>query len=235
MTGERVASPEVVQHSSPNTGQRREGARPDILLLHFTDMASAEAALARLCDPAAGVSCHYLIAEDGRLWQLVDEGARAWHAGAGRWGDVADVNSRSIGVELANRGDHPFPEMQMRALEALMRGVMARWSIPPERVLGHSDVAPDRKVDPGPHFDWRRLALQGLAVWPRAGAEADSAAFREMSGQVGYGLEFTDAQVLAALRLRWRPWARGPLGAGDMAVLADIAARFPVDRGDRRA
>lgn len=235
MTGERVASPKVIQHPSPNTGPRREGARPDILLLHFTDMTSAEAALARLCDPAAGVSCHYLIAEDGRLWQLVDEGARAWHAGAGRWGSVADVNSRSIGIELANSGDHPFPEMQMRALEALMRGVMARWFIPPERVLGHSDAAPDRKVDPGPHFDWRRLALQGLAVWPRAGAEADSAAFREMSAAVGYGPDFTDAQVLAALRLRWRPWARGPLGAGDMAVLADIAARFPVDRGDRRA
>lgn len=230
-----MALPEVIRHPSPNTGPRREGARPDILLLHFTDMASAEAALARLCDRDAGVSCHYLIAEDGRLWQLVDESARAWHAGAGRWGSVADVNSRSIGVELANRGDHPFPDPQMRSLEALMRGVMARWSIPPERVLGHSDVAPDRKADPGPHFDWRRLALGGLAVWPQAGSSADSAAFRELSGQVGYGPDFTDAQVLAALRLRWRPWARGPLGAGDMAVLADIAARFPVDRGDRRA
>jgi N-acetylmuramoyl-L-alanine amidase len=198
-------------------------------------MSSAEAAVARLCDPAAQVSCHYVIGEDGRLWQLVDEAQRAWHAGQGSWGGAGDVNSRSIGIELANNGAHPFPEPQMCMLERLMPGIMARWHIPPERVIGHSDIAPDRKDDPGPHFDWRRLALQGLAVWPEAGMPADPATFRDVAGQVGYGAEFTDADTLAALRMRWRPWARGPLGAADMAVLADIAARFPVDRGGQGA
>ena len=233
--GSPLASPSAVWQSSPNYGARRGGVRPDILLLHFTNMATAEAAVARLCAPGAGVSCHYVIGEDGRLWQLVDEAQRAWHAGLGCWGDVCEVNSRSIGIELANRGNHPFPELQMCVLETLMRGIMARWHIPPERVIGHSDVAPDRKNDPGPHFDWRRLAMQGLAVWPEAGADAGAAAFRDLAGQVGYGAEFSDAEVLAALRLRWRPWARGPLAAADMAVLADIAARFPVDRGGRGA
>ncbi|MFD0857770.1 N-acetylmuramoyl-L-alanine amidase [Roseovarius aquimarinus] len=220
----------AIWHPSPNCGARRNGLRPDLLMIHFTQMASAEAALERLCDPGAEVSAHYVIAEDGRLWQLVDEAARAWHAGRGSWRGAGDVNSRSIGIELANRGTHPYPEPQMRRLEDLARGIMARWSIPAEGVIAHSDIAPDRKDDPGPRFDWRRLALQGLAVWPEAGAEAPLEAFRRLAGQVGYGEEFSDAQVLAALRLRWRPWARGPLEPADMAVLADIAARFGVDR-----
>ncbi|WP_255010620.1 N-acetylmuramoyl-L-alanine amidase [Roseovarius sp. M141] len=238
MTAHEVSTPAVpavLWQPSPNYGARRDGARPDILLLHFTNMATAEAAVTRLCDPGAGVSCHYVIGENGRLWQLVGEAQRAWHAGQGSWGDVAEVNSRSIGIELASRGTHPFPQPQMRVLEMLTRGIMARWHIPPERVIGHSDVAPDRKDDPGPHFDWRRLALQGLAVWPEAGASADAAAFRELAGQVGYGAQFSDAEVLTALRLRWRPWACGPLEVADMAVLANIAARFPVDRSGRGA
>ncbi len=210
------------------------------MLLHFTNMETAEAAAARLCDPGTGVSCHYLIGEDGRLWHFVDEAQRAWHAGQGCWGGVCDVNSRSIGIELANRGNHPFPEPQMRVLDALLPAIMARWQIPPERVVGHSDIAPDRKDDPGPHLDWRRLALQGLAIWPEAGASADPAAFRSLATRVGYGAGFSDREVLAALRLRWRPWAYGPTGqaapdAADMAVLADIAARFPVDRDGQGA
>ncbi|WP_439331663.1 N-acetylmuramoyl-L-alanine amidase [Pelagivirga sediminicola] len=224
------AAGSAIWRASPNVGARRGGLRPDMLVLHFTKMATAEAAVDRLCDPQAGVSCHYVIGEDGTLWQLVDEAQRAWHAGRGSWDGAGDVNSRSIGIELANRGNHPFAEPQMRVLEALMGGIMARWHIRPERVIGHSDMAPDRKDDPGPHFDWRRLALQGLAVWPAPGAGADPARFRALSERIGYGAEFTDAQVLTALRLRWRPWAREPLAAEDMAVVADIAARFGVDR-----
>lgn len=233
MTGPDLP-PETIRRASPNIDARRDGARPDILLLHFTNMATAEDAVERLCDPAAAVSCHYVIAEDGRLWQLVPEEARAWHAGLGCWGAVTEVNSRSIGIELANRGDHPFPEPQMQVLERLMRGIMDRWAIPPERVIGHSDMAPHRKDDPGPHFDWRRLALQGLAVWPEPCAAPDPARFRGLAHAVGYGAEFDDATILKALRLRFRPWARGPLEAADMAVLADIAARFPVDGGGAR-
>jgi N-acetylmuramoyl-L-alanine amidase len=167
-----------IEAPSPNAGPRRDGAKPDLVVLHYTGMATAEAALDRLRDPGAEVSAHYLIAEDGRLWRLVPEALRAWHAGAGQWGEVADVNSRSIGIELANAGPlagfPPFPEPQMAALEALLAGVLGRWSIPPARVIAHSDMAPGRKADPGPKFDWRRLAAGGLAVWPtrRRGARA---------------------------------------------------------------
>ncbi|WP_414898310.1 N-acetylmuramoyl-L-alanine amidase [Rhodovulum sp. YEN HP10] len=227
---------------SPNCGARRGGARPDMVVLHFTAMADAASALARLCDPAAGVSAHYLIASDGQVLQLVDEADRAWHAGAGCWGAVSDVNSRSIGIELDNPGDRPFPAPLMAALEALLPGILARWSIRPERVIGHSDMAPDRKWDPGRRFDWRRLARQGLAVWPSPGptvagaapaAETapDEIAFRNAATAFGYGAGWETAHVLDALRQRFRPWAAGPLAAADMAVIADLARRFPVDPG----
>lgn len=129
-------------------------------------MDSASAALQRLCDPLVEVSAHYLIGDDGRCWQLVAEAQRAWHAGAGQWCGLDDINSRSIGIELDNRGDHPFAEPQMVALETLLAEIMARWSIPAQGVIGHSDMAPGRKFDPGPWFDWSRLGDQGLAAPP---------------------------------------------------------------------
>jgi N-acetylmuramoyl-L-alanine amidase len=142
------------------------------------------------------------------------------------------MNSHTIGIELANTGAVPFAEPQMRALEPMIAGLMARWSIVPERVIGHSDMAPDRKDDPGPRFDWRRLAVQGLAVWSdaRARGDEDLDAFRDLAAAVGYRPEFSDEDVLKAVRLRFRPWAHGPLEAGDIAVLSDVAGRFPVDR-----
>lgn len=184
-------------------------------------MASAEAALARLCDPGAEVSAHYLIGNDAKLWQLVAEDQRAWHAGAGSWGGTGDVNSRSIGIELDNRGTHPFAEGQMQVLEALLRAIMARWSITPDGVIAHSDMAPERKGDPGPRFDWARLAQQGLArpsgTRPR---RPDQAEFLRAAAIRGYPVEGTPEAVLNAVRLRYRPWGRGPLSAQDMAVLA---------------
>ena len=161
----------IVEHLSPNFTERRGGvAAPDMVVLHYTGMDSAEAALARLCDPGPEVSAHYLIAEDGRIWRLVAEEMRAWHAGVSRWGEVEDVNSHSIGIELANPGHElgypPFAAPQMAALETLLTGIQERWSIPPERVVGHEHVAPGRKIDPGERFDWARLARQGLACWP---------------------------------------------------------------------
>lgn len=218
-----------VEAPSPNFGPRRDGARPDIVVLHYTGMASPEAALARLRDPASEVSAHWLVAEDGRVWRLVDEAMRAWHAGAGAWGGAGDVNSRSIGIELANPGPlagfPPFPEPQMAALERLLAGILARWAIAPARVIAHSDMAPGRKADPGPKFDWRRLALSGLAVWPEplAGALPDAEAFRAAAGRFGYPM--ADAQAaLAAFRLRFRPHASGPL-AGEDVALAEALAR----------
>jgi N-acetylmuramoyl-L-alanine amidase len=156
-------SAEVLDRPSPNFTERRGGARPSLVVIHYTAMASAEAACARLCDPDAEVSAHYLIDYDGQVTALVDEAMRAWHAGAGAWGAITDVNSHSIGIELQNTGAEPFPEPQMAALEGLLAGVMARWAIGPEGVIGHADCAPGRKVDPGPRFDWARLAFSGLA------------------------------------------------------------------------
>jgi N-acetylmuramoyl-L-alanine amidase len=218
-----------VEAPSPNFGPRRDGARPDIVVIHYTGMESAEAALARLCDPAAEVSCHWLIAEDGRVWRLVDEALRAWHAGAGAWGDAGDVNSRSIGIELANPGPlagfPPFPEPQMAALERLLAGILGRWAIAPARVIAHSDMAPGRKIDPGPKFDWRRLARSGLAVWPEpepvAGACPDGEAFQAAAGRFGYP---AGPDLLAAFRLRFRPHASGSLAAEDVALAEGLRA-----------
>jgi N-acetylmuramoyl-L-alanine amidase len=213
------------------------------VVIHFTAMTSAAEARARLCDPAAEVSAHWLIDRDGVAEQLVDEGLRAWHAGAGSWGGAGDVNSRSIGIELQNTGDEPFAAPQMAALERLLRGIMLRWAIRPEGVIGHSDMAPDRKADPGPRFDWRRLALQGLSVWPEAkaappppsspmqakeGSPVDRVGFAADLRRFGYPDLPLDL-LLRAFRQRFRPWGTGPLDALDCALAADLAARFPVD------
>jgi N-acetylmuramoyl-L-alanine amidase len=202
------------------------------VVIHHTAMASAEAALARLRDPAVEVSAHWLIAEDGRVWRLVDEAMRAWHAGAGAWGEVTDVNSRSIGIELANPGPlagfPPFPEPQMAALERLLAAAMARWGIAAAGVIAHSDMAPGRKADPGPKLDWRRLAWAGFAVWPEPlGAGAGGwPAFRAAAAAFGYRAPAGDWEAaLAAFRLRFRPWAAGPLVEADVAAAQALARR----------
>lgn len=203
---------------SPNHGDRR-GQRPELVVIHYTGMADGPSARARLCDPAAEVSAHWLIHEDGRTEALVPEDRRAWHAGAGSWLGRDDVNSRSIGIELVNPGDSPFPEPQMAALERLLHQILARWSIPAAGVIGHSDMAPGRKSDPGPRFDWRRLAVQGLAVWP-AGAAAGDLPLAESLTRIGYP---EDPARLAAFRLRFRPWADGPEDATDRRIAAALA------------
>jgi N-acetylmuramoyl-L-alanine amidase len=203
-----------------------------MVVIHYTAMTTAIAARDVLCDPAKEVSAHYLITADGRVMALVDESLRAWHAGAGRWGHVADVNSHSIGIELANDGASPFAAPLMDALCDLLSGIMARWQIAPERVIGHSDMAPGRKIDPGPRFDWRRLALQGLSVWPRAG-QADPDGFAAAMRAFGYTATDDPDLLLAIFRLRFRPWAEGPLDAVDAGLIADLARRFPVDEALR--
>jgi len=225
------------RHASPNCGCRRGGALPDLVVLHYTAMDSAGAALERLCDPAAQVSAHYLVGRNGEVWYLVDERMRAWHAGAGSWGAVGDVNSRSIGIELDNRGGEPFTEPQMEALEALLPEIMARWTIPAERVIAHSDMAPARKTDPGARFDWWRLALCGLSVWPQSEARPqgrDERAFARACRRFGYP-DTDPGTCLAAFRLRFRPWATGPLDPADIAAIENLAFRFPVDRRDATA
>jgi N-acetylmuramoyl-L-alanine amidase len=132
-------------------------------MVHYTAMADAIAARDWLCTPEAEVSAHYVLGRDGTLWQLVDEAMRAWHAGKGVWQGCEDVNSASVGIELVNTGFEPFPEPQMKVLEDLLEGIMRRWQIAAEGVIGHSDSAPGRKIDPGPRFDWARLERLGLA------------------------------------------------------------------------
>ena len=165
-------SVELIASPSPNFGDRRGGVAPSLIVIHYTAMVSCAEARARLCDPAVEVSAHWLISESGQAEALVPEAARAWHAGAGGWAGLSDINSHSIGIELANTGTQPFAEPQMAALENLLADIMARWSIPAHRVIAHSDMAPDRKSDPGRRFDWRRLALQGLSIWPDAPGDA---------------------------------------------------------------
>jgi N-acetylmuramoyl-L-alanine amidase len=239
MAGCAEAHLSVTPYPSPNFGPRRDGMRPDMIVLHYTAMATPEAALERLCDAGAEVSAHYLICERGRVWQMVDEEMRAWHAGAGQWGDVRDVNSRSIGIELANTGAHPFPAPQMAALERLMENIMQRWRIAPARVIAHSDMAPARKSDPGPRFDWRALARSGLSVWPGTTAPGGvaQAEFLRNAERFGYALrdDVTPDDVLRAFRLRFRPQATGALGTEDCAMIADLARCFPVDRNPATA
>lgn len=218
----------IINHPSPNHGPRREGAAIDMLVLHYTDMATPEEALERLCDPAAEVSAHYLIAEDGRIWNLVEEARRAWHAGVSYWAGERDVNARSIGIELANPGHRlgyiAFPEAQMAALEALALEILSRHPIPPHRVLGHSDVSPARKRDPGELFDWRRLAAAGIGVWvevdeARAGDPvADWDAFQRDLVIFGYEIEAASDMVRAFHR-HFRPSA---LEATADALSADL-------------
>lgn len=154
---------------SPNFGARAGGRLPDIILLHYTGMATADGALKWLRAPESQVSCHYFVHEDGRVEQLVREADRAWHAGKSFWKGEVDINSASIGVEIANPG-HPgglpdFPEAQIQAVVELCLDCGRRWGITPERVLAHSDVAPVRKVDPGEKFPWARLHKAGVGHW----------------------------------------------------------------------
>lgn len=231
---------QITEQPSPNFGPRRLGA-PDMVVLHYTGMVTAHAAIDRLCDPGAEVSAHYVIAEDGRITRLVAETARAWHAGVAMWGGIPDINSRSIGIELANPGPlsdlPPFPARQMVALVALLRDVTARWPIPPQGIVGHSCVAPGRKIDPGPKFDWRGLGLAGLGVWldpaPGDGGPVDAARFQRAARGFGYGAPETgtwDPATLAvwqAFQSRFRPGDdAAPHGPG-IAQLERLAATWP--------
>jgi N-acetylmuramoyl-L-alanine amidase len=156
-------------HASPNHGERKEGRQPDSLVLHYTGMADGASALWQLCNPAAEVSCHYLVFEDGEILQLVAEARRAWHAGAGCWQGERDMNSASIGIEIVNPGHDygylPFPDPQIEAVTALCADIVGRWRIAPDRVIAHSDMAPRRKRDPGELFPWHRLAAAGVGHW----------------------------------------------------------------------
>ncbi|HEY0053033.1 MAG TPA: N-acetylmuramoyl-L-alanine amidase [Caulobacteraceae bacterium] len=218
----------VIEAPSPNFDRRR--GPPDMIVLHYTGMESGEAALQRLRDPEAKVSAHYVVEEDGRVFGLVDEAHRAWHAGRGSWQGETDVNAASIGIEIVNPGHElgyrDFPEAQVEAVIALVGAVRERWSVPNVRVVGHSDIAPDRKEDPGERFPWKALAAAGHGLWFEPAMErvkALGAALADgdeglgvhvlQSGlhRLGYGIEVTgryDGQtacVVRAFQRHWRP------------------------------
>ena len=210
----------IIERPSANFDPRREGAPVDILVLHYTGMRTAEAALQRLCDLEAKVSSHYTIDEEGRVYRHVDESNRARHAGVSWWAGERDVNSRSIGIELVNPGHEfgyvPFPQAQIAALIELARGILGRYPIPPQRVVGHSDVAPDRKMDPGELFPWQQLAQAGIGLFPdglapttslSAGVEEET--FASMLSDYGYGVppdvDIPLATIVTAFQRHFRP------------------------------
>lgn len=205
-----------------------------MLVVHYTGMRSAAAAIERLRDPAAKVSAHYLIDEDGTVVALVPEPRRAWHAGVSWWRGRAGLNDVSIGIELVNPGHEwgyrPFPEPQMVVLIELALGIVRRWSIPSARVLGHSDIAPARKDDPGELFDWRRLAVAGLGHWPAITQPRPPdplLAARALAG-IGYAGEAQGVALATALRAFQRHYRQaccdGVLDAGTMGHLLAVAA-----------
>jgi N-acetylmuramoyl-L-alanine amidase len=213
---------------SPNHGEREGGRRPDMILLHYTGMQDAEAALALLRARGSNVSAHYFVFEDGRIVQMVPESRRAWHAGKSEWTGETDINSRSIGIEIANPGhDHGYPDFparQIAAVTALCRSIQSRNNIQPVRVLAHSDVAPARKQDPGEKFPWRTLYESGVGHWVKAapimnfgqtlapGSRGDAvAALQTTLREYGYGVELTGEydsttfEVVTAFQRHFRP------------------------------
>jgi len=236
---------------SPNHGERRGGVPVTMLLLHYTGMRSAEAALARLAEHGSDVSAHYLVFEDGATVQFVPEARRAWHAGEARWAGESDVNSRSVGIEIVNPGHDwgyvDFPDAQIAKVIALCRDIVARHAIRPDRVLAHSDVAPARKQDPGEKFPWPRLAAAGVGLWvppepitdggPVLRLGDSGAAVRDLQARLAaYGYDIATsatydaatADVVSAFQRHFRP-ARvdGIADASTQKTLAKLLAARP--------
>ena len=237
----------IIQHPSPNFNDRREAL--DMLVLHYTGMEDGPSALERMCDPAVEVSAHYMIEEDGRIFQLVDEDKRAWHAGASSWQGQTDLNSRSIGIEIVNGGHNvplkdgtlpPFPDVQIEAVIALSQAILARHTIPKNRIVGHSDIAPERKEDPGEHFPWDRLAKAGIGIVPPhsdggqlMGKGLEPGAFgpavtrlQESLKSIGYSIETTgeyDSLTQSVVKAFQRRWHQARVtGDADMTTLTLI-------------
>ena len=198
---------------SPNHGPRPDNTPIDMLVLHYTGMRDGRSALERLCNAEARVSAHYMIEEDGTVYALVDEERRAWHSGVGAWRGHDDINSRSIGIELVNPGHEfgyrPFPMPQMEALAQLAPAILARHPIPPRNVVGHADVAPTRKEDPGELFDWAWLAARGVGLWPAANAPAAPRADDQIAAMLtrwGYTVDAAaTTAALIAFQRHFRP------------------------------
>ena len=218
---------DIIERFSRNMNDRPAGVIIDMVVLHYTGMKTGKAALDRLCDPDAKVSAHYLIDEDGTAYRMVAEDRRAWHAGFSHWSGAININDRSIGIEIVNPGHEfgyrAFPEAQMEAVEELLAQIVARHRISPARVVGHSDIAPTRKQDPGELFDWKRLADKGLSIWPaEPGDTIEMADARRYLSNIGYDPDAPLADVVTAFQRRFVP--AGVSGALDDKTRAIITA-----------
>ena len=229
---------------SANFGDRNQARLPDMIVLHYTGMPDVEGAITRLCTAGTDVSAHYIVLEDGRIVQCVPEAKRAWHAGLANWAGETDINSCSIGIEIINRGHdwgYPdFPRRQIAAVIALCRGIMLRHALPAHRVLGHSDVAPARKKDPGEKFPWHSLANSGVGHWVlpapltrgetiKPGAEGDDVlALQNALARYGYAIEASgryDAQTLDVVTAFQRHFRPGRVdGVTDHSTLVTLQA-----------
>ena len=228
MTGESVAGRGVVDMPSPNWDGRPAEAGPvDTLVLHYTGMVSAEAALERMTDPETKVSAHWCIGEDGILWRLVPESLRAWHAGVSEWRGRRSVNDFSIGIELVNPGhEHgyrPFPRLQMEALLDLARAIVGRHPIDPRNVVAHSDIAPGRREDPGELFDWARLAEAGIGLWPSEGKGPAQACPSFRRGDTGAAVRQQQERLRA---IGYGLVADGDFGTATAAVVRAFQRHF---------
>lgn len=202
----------IRQRPSPNHDARPAGGAIDMLVIHYTGMTSATAAIDWLCAAESKVSAHYLIDDEGEVTQMVDEARRAWHAGVASWHGGRGINGRSIGIELANPGHEfgyrAFAEAQIAALIDLGRDIVARHPVPPGNVVGHSDIAPGRKIDPGELFPWQRLAKAGLGIWPNETtiASAPDGDIAAALAACGYGLDgIAQATVIEAFQRHYCP------------------------------
>ena len=230
----------IVERPSPNFNDRPAGAPIDMIVMHYTGMKTAEEALQRLTEAASKVSAHYTIDEDGTIYRHVAEAKRAWHAGVSHWAGVSNLNDRSVGIEIVNPGHEfgyrEFPEPQIAAVIELGKAIRGRHGIPAKRVLGHSDIAPKRKVDPGELFPWKRLAAAGLGVWvegPRMDIsrsiqipdiQQDLAAIGYECPATGVFDDDTRA-VITAFQRHWRPKLVTGIPDGETALLAGLVRR----------
>lgn len=224
-----------VEQPSPNHDDRG-GAGIDLLLIHYTGMQSAAAALDRLCDPGARVSAHYAIDEAGTVYAMVPEARRAWHAGVAYWAGARDINARSIGIELVNPGHEfgyrAFPAPQIEALTQLCRDILGRHAIAPWRVLGHSDVAPARKDDPGELFPWATLAAAGIGLWAPPGADPGDAAVPGLLTHYGYDPEAPLEKTVAAFQRHFRPSrVDGMADDETRRLLSGLVAAYDAQKG----
>jgi len=216
----------MIRLSSPNFDERK--APVEMLVLHYTGMRSAQEALDRLCDPAAKVSAHYVIDEDGEIYSLVDEGKRAWHAGVSSWKGKTDINSRSVGIEIVNPGHEfgyrPFPDKQIQSVIDISKEIIKRCVILQENIVGHSDIAPTRKSDPGELFPWKKLAENGIGLWTDDFATPEKST-KEMLTAVGYDVTDEPAAFTAFLR-RFHPEALSGRTSDSEKRLAAVCALY---------